>query len=392
MNDIQITNMLNTVLIILAPVLVILIIVWVILLFKSKKSNKIQDMGSVNIQKEKPKASSLKQEYTKESIYSFMDFEDIKDNLIIRKKGMNYLMVMECQGVNYDLMSGVEKTSTEAGFIQFLNTLRYPIQLYVQTRTINLGKSLERYNRKVDEIKREYTRKQIAYNSIMNSQGYTEEQIREAKLEYIKAKNLYEYGVDVLKDTEGMNLNKNMLKKHYYIILSYFPEESESFTYMEDEIRNAAFSDLYTKALSLSSLLSTTGVKAKVLDSTELAELLYVSYNRDDSEMLELKKVLDSGYMEMYSTAKDVIEKRINEIDKEIQIKAQDLAEEAAAEAFGNMNKKLELQKKEREYRKAIQNLAKNIIKSNEKIIGKGIAKEANEIIEKKSKKVKEGE
>ena len=39
-------------------------------------------------------------------------------------------MVLECQGVNYDLMSDMERTSVEQGFIQFLNTLRTEIQIY----------------------------------------------------------------------------------------------------------------------------------------------------------------------------------------------------------------------------------------------------------------------
>ena len=43
-------------------------------------------------------------------------------------------MVVECQGINYDLMSQEEKVSVEEGFSQFLNTLKEPVQLYIQTR------------------------------------------------------------------------------------------------------------------------------------------------------------------------------------------------------------------------------------------------------------------
>ena len=37
----------------------------------------------------------------------------------------------------------VEKVSVEQGFISFLNTLRHPIQIYIQTRTINLERSVQ---------------------------------------------------------------------------------------------------------------------------------------------------------------------------------------------------------------------------------------------------------
>ena len=70
-------------------------------------------------------------------------------------------MVLECQGINYDLMSEVEKTSVERGFMQFLNTLRYPIQLYVQTRTINISSSIENYKNKMEHIKKATQKQQM---------------------------------------------------------------------------------------------------------------------------------------------------------------------------------------------------------------------------------------
>ena len=44
--------------------------------------------------------------------------------MICTKNGGKYVMVVECQGVNYDLMSEVEKNAVEEGFIQFLIALK----------------------------------------------------------------------------------------------------------------------------------------------------------------------------------------------------------------------------------------------------------------------------
>ena len=63
-------------------------------------------------------------------------------------------MAIECQGVNYDLMSQIEKVSVEEGFQQFLNTLRHPIQIYIQTRTVNLENSISTYKEVKDNGKR----------------------------------------------------------------------------------------------------------------------------------------------------------------------------------------------------------------------------------------------
>ena len=72
-----------------------------------------------------------------DSVFNFMEFDKVEDNMIVQKGGKRYIMVIECQGINYDLMSQAEKVGVEAGFVQFLNTLSHPIQIYTQTRKIN---------------------------------------------------------------------------------------------------------------------------------------------------------------------------------------------------------------------------------------------------------------
>lgn len=90
--------------------------------------------------------------YTKIPVFDFMQFDKIEDNMIVQDGGTKYLMVVECEGVNYDLMSNMEKAAVEAGFVQFLNSLRYTIQIYTQTRTVNIEESITNYRNKLDEI------------------------------------------------------------------------------------------------------------------------------------------------------------------------------------------------------------------------------------------------
>ena len=130
-------------------------------------------------------------------------------------------MVVECQGINYDLMSEVEKTSVEAGFVQFLNTLRHPIQLYTQTRTINISSSIENYTKKIEEVKQQLDKKQMEYNKMLQSGSYSTTITRELRTEIARLQNLYDYGKDITQNIEKMSLNKNVLKKHYYIVIPY---------------------------------------------------------------------------------------------------------------------------------------------------------------------------
>src|SRR5574344_564019 len=134
-------------------------------------------------------------------------------------------MVIECQGVNYDLMSEEEKVGIEEGFIQFLNTLTTPVQIYVQTRTINLEGSIQNYRKQVDIVKNAYTRQKIKYDRMANSGNASESELKKEYYELVKQKNLCEYGEDIIYNTERMSLNKNILNKKYYVVLSYFTAE-----------------------------------------------------------------------------------------------------------------------------------------------------------------------
>ncbi len=380
MDNDQISKVLTIVLVVLLLILFALVVVFIMLSLKRKNNNKTEnvpvDSGGKNTAS-KPKETS----YNKQSIFDFMEFDKIEDNMIIRKNGAKYVMAIECQGINYDLMSGLEKNSVEQGFLQFLNTLRYPIQLYIQTRTVNLENSLAVYKEKVNNIRNQFMKKQMEYNLLVNSGNQPEKVIRDARFELVKAQNLYEYGLDIIQNTEKMNFNKNILKKNYYVIISYTPEDISQTEYAKEEVRDMAFSELYTKAQSIISSLSVCGINGKVLDSKELVELIYIAYNRDEAEVYELKKALDAGYEEVYSTAPNVLDKRMKEIDKQIERDAMQRANEAVRQALDNKERERRVREKEAQMNELIDAMAQSILEDNEEIIGTETKEEAQKII-----------
>ena len=387
MSDNQISSFLTISLVVLVSVFFVLLVVLLVLMFKEKSQSKPKRTGN-NGMPEENKNVKKDIEYTKNSIFNFMEFDKIEDNMIIRKNGRQFIMVIECQGVNYDLMSGLEKNSVEQGFLQFLNTLRYPIQLYIQTRTVNLGSSINRYKTRINSIRNDYMRKKMEYNSMVNSENeYTAREINNARFELVKAQNLYEYGLDIVNNTEKMNLNKNILKKHYYVVLSYVPEENTNMGYDEEEIKSMAFSDLYTRAQALISSLSVCDVAGKVLDSEELAELLYIAYNRDESETYQLDNALRAGVDELYSTAKNVLDKRMAAINAEIETQANIMANDAAVEVMMNQDKARRVKRREERMDQLIQDMAKNLLDENEEILGEDVVEEAKKLVDKKKEK-----
>ena len=389
------TQMLLLLLACSAVVLFILVIIYIVLKAKEKKTF---DRNDENIESDKKSTEKhTTQAVGKKSIFDFMEFDKIEDNMIIQRNGRKYIMAVECQGVNYDLMSGVEKTGVEEGFVQFLNTLRFPIQIYVQTRTVNLESSLDAYKKRVSQIEANLYKMNQQYEEMVDSERYTKEQLNKAFYEITKQRNLYEYGKDIIYDTEKMSLNKNILNKKYFIIISYSPNEMGENEYDKSEIQSMAFSELYTRAKSLMRTISACGVNGKILNSVELAELLYVAYNRDESETFDLKKAAKADYDSLYSTAPDVLQKRIKELDKEIERKALDKVTEDVEKYRSKYREQVE--EKESSIDELANEMAKLILDENREYLGNEMVDEllkeqnieegGNDKDEKKAKKTR---
>lgn len=375
------TSILTIILYVMLAIMMALLIALVFVYLNTKIKEKQQEE-----QNRKDEGKPVTKEKTKTfnvgSIFDFMEFDKIEDNMIIQKKGKRFIMVVECQGINYDLMSQAEKVSVEEGFVQFLNTLSHPIQIYTQTRKINLESSLQTYKTEVNKLEQEYQRQTLRYRQVMQSPNATDEQRKQALYEYTKQKNLYEYGKDIIYNTEKMSLNKNILNKKYYVVIPYYSEEVGD--YAQEEIREMAFSELYTKAQSIIRTLSVCGVIGKVMTSTELVDLLYVAYNRDDADVYGIDKALKAGYNELYSTAPDYMDKKMRMLDEQIAKDAAKLANEKVIEA--QTEKQKEYEKKVTTRDDIISNLAQLIIEQNEAMLGKDIAEKSKEKVRREKK------
>lgn len=342
-------NILNIVLVLLVFLIVILGLTYFYISYRNKNKTKEEirkaEKGKNTSDYTSPALAGL----SKESIYKFMEFDEIKDNMIIRKNRTQYVMVIQCQGVNYDLMSEAEKVAVEEGFVQFLNTLRFQIQLYVQTRSLNLRDIIDEYRNKVKVIQQEIDqiRSKIQAETAKGNMA----QVEKLKYEERRKINILEYGQDVSEYIGRMSLNKNVLQQKTYVVISYFSSELGSIAnYSKEEIDNMCFSELYTRCQSVIRSLASCEVSGRILNSEELAELLYIAYNRDDAEILQLSKALDAQYDALYSTSKDVLKKKEEIIDKQIEEEAVELATRSIMKADDMMEKERE-EKQRREER-----------------------------------------
>lgn len=314
--------------------IIILIGVFAFFLFKgdskkndgNSKKNQSSKSDSVTGIKRKNESSNLQ----KKDIFDFMEFDNVEDDMIIQDNGSRYTMVIQCKGINYDLMSNIEQLAVEEGFIVFLNTLKYPIQIYVQARSVDLKKSMSIYNERVKIFENQYNESDENFRKKINTLDATEEEIDIARNERAKFANIYEYAQDINKYVERLSMNKNILQRKFFIAISYSKSEiAANNNFSKEEIYDICHRELYTRANSLISSLMTCSVVGRVLTSEELIELLFVSYNKDDERLFDISTALDSDFYRLYSTSKDIYDKKREAIQEEVEKEALERVKDA---------------------------------------------------------------
>lgn len=337
----DIIQMLNITLVVILVVLLVLGLILVLLIYKMRKQKEPQDKTiEVKNQEVKQKANLITRDGKNiDSIYRFMEFDEVLDNMIVRKNRKQFVMVIKCKGINYDLLSEDEKEAVESGFVEFLNTLRFPIQLYVQTRTLNFTDLINEYHQRIDDIKRQI-RKLMTQLDNAKKRG-ANDLVSKLDFEIKRKQNILEYSESIIGYTERLSESKNILQQKTYLVISYNTAEfGDTSTYSKEEINDVAFSELYTRAQTLIRALASAEVTASVLNSEEIMELLYVAYNRDESEIYTLRNALNSEYDRLYSTAKDVMEEKKKRIEKQIENEAEKMATQGIIEADKKIREK----------------------------------------------------
>ena len=98
-----------------------------------------------------------------------------------------------------------------------------------------------------------------------------------------------------------------------------------------------------------------------------------------------MDKVRQAGFDELYSTAPDVMDKKIKLLDKQIEEKSIELANSKINEV--RSEKDIEYEEKEKKANEVIKKKAKNIIQKHKRYIGEDIANKAIDKIEGKTTK-----
>lgn len=195
----------------------------------------------------------------------FIPFENIKDGMIILG-GHKYRAIIDCSSSNYNLKTDKEKEIIEISFQRFVNSLTFPIVFYIQTKVMDMSNMLT-------SLKEEL---------ISTIEKYPQ---------------LEAHAEDFFKKMSNLNAHiGNNVQKKKYIIVSY--EDANSLQNLSDEEKyDYSSKELYNRASILAENLSSVGVKSKILNTTELYELVYSTYHKNDYS--QVNNITNNDYLSM---------------------------------------------------------------------------------------------
>lgn len=288
-----------------------------------EKNSKVKDNKN-----EKNSESSKKRERV--NVYDsrdILDFDDIcsigsgePKGIIVRKNKTEFIGVLEVYGINYNLLSLEEREMLELNFQKLLNGIDYPFQIHIQSRKLDIENYSKFYTTNLEKIKKSIDIQKNKVNFLKQNNA-DEKEISKAEIQLNRLVNEYNYGLQIKEWIIERCKYKNMLEKRYFIIVSHKHNQSafsDKLTF-EEMLSNAYF-DINNKISSIITSLKRTKLNGKMLSPDEVAELLYCSYNKDDSETYKFKNAVKARYSHYFVKAEPVevkiAKRRIEKLEK----------------------------------------------------------------------------
>lgn len=211
------------------------------------------------------------------STQNTLQIAEIRDGIAIMNDG-SFRAVVMAKSINFDLMSPTERDGVEFSYQGFLNSLYFPIQIYVHSQKVDMRPYIE----KLDKIRSEHDNMLLAL-------------LMEDYIGYI----------------DSLVAQTNIMDKKFYIVIPFFPvadiqkalTQSKSFftgivdmfnskeqhVVINEHDLEKAKDELRNRIQAVLGGLQQCGINALPLDTQELIELYYDAYNPDTATRQELK-------------------------------------------------------------------------------------------------------
>jgi hypothetical protein len=212
------------------------------------------------------------------STQNTLQIAEIRDGIVIMNDG-SYRSVVMVKSINFDLMSSQEQEAVEYSYQGFLNSLYFPVQIFLRSQKVDLQPYIE----KLDKIRTEHDNMLLAL-------------LMEDYIGYI----------------DSLSQQTNIMDKKFYVVVPYFPSadvqkaltqsknffsgiagmftaSKEQHVVINEGDLEKAKSELRNRVQAVLSGLLQCNIQGLPLDTQELIELYYDTYNPDTATRQQLK-------------------------------------------------------------------------------------------------------
>jgi len=211
------------------------------------------------------------------STQNTLQIAEIRDGIVIMNDG-SFRSVIMVKSINFDLMSQGEQESVEYAYQGFLNSLYFPIQIFIRSQKVDLQPYIDR----LDKIRSQHDNMLLAV--LMDDYiNYIDQLAQQTNIMDKKFYIVVPFfpKVDVQK---ALTSSKNFLTG----LVALFNTQDQHVVINEDDLEKAK-TELRNRVQACLSGLLQCGVQGLPLDTQELIELYYDTYNPDTATRQQLK-------------------------------------------------------------------------------------------------------
>lgn len=211
------------------------------------------------------------------STQNMLQVAEIRDGIVIMNDG-SFRTVIMVKSINFDLMSRQEQEAVEFSYQAFLNSLFFPIQIFVRSQKVDLDPYLE----KLDKIRGEHDNMLLA----LLMEDYISYMAALAEQTNIMDKKFYV----VVPYMPNVETQKPLTQSKNFVsgLTALFGGSNQHVVINEAELEKAK-TELRNRVQQILSGLLRCGIQGLPLDTQELIELYYDTYNPDTATRQQLK-------------------------------------------------------------------------------------------------------
>lgn len=214
-------------------------------------------------------------------------FSEMRDNMIVMNDG-SFRAVVQCQSINFDLMSSREREGVEYSYQNFLNSLYFPVQILVRSRRVDISPYIDR----LLDIRR--SQDNMLLNVLMD---------------------------DYINFIDNLSQEANIMDKSFYVVVPYYPlgdlveikkqakglfdslfggNKQQNVVTVDQITYDKAKEEIKNRVDSVMNGLFQLGIQSKQLSTYDLGDLFYRSYNHETASRQPLNGLRQDDLASMY--------------------------------------------------------------------------------------------